>query len=435
MKLATRAIGAAALLGIILPLGSQVQPMATHAAGSCPQSQRIGLNVSGWSGADQEADMVQHELKLFEQANPCITTYFSPIPSNYQQKIQTEFASGSEPDVMYISPDMIYNEGKGGKLLDLTPYLKADGVSTSAYIPSLLKVFQLNGKTYGLPKDWGTLGIFYNKGIFDAKKISYPSNNLTYDQFRALAKQLYTPNSNPSKVIYGTMIPSTDIGRFMAIIYGFGSQVMNPATGQILFNNNKTVQAAEWWTGMDLVDHSATVPSTVGDGWQGDSFGKGKVAMVLEGGWLTPYLRSTYPKIKFGVAQIPIGPAGRADPVFTNAWGVSADTVKNKTDKAAVKLVEFLTGEQIQTYQTEIGFSLPTLQSLQNLPYLKTHPEAGNLFASYKYGKLGNFGAYDSQVNKVLGDALTSILLGKQTAAQAIPAAAKTLQSQITAIP
>jgi multiple sugar transport system substrate-binding protein len=434
MKLATRLLGAGALAALTLPMGAGIH--ATYAARSlaCPASQRIGLNVSGWSGADQEADMVQHELKLFEQANPCITTYFSPIPSNYQQKIQTEFASGAEPDVMYISPDMIYNEGKAGKLLDLTPYLKADGVNTGAYISALLKTFQLNGKTYGLPKDWGTLGIFYNKAIFNADHVAYPSNNLTYDQYRALAQKVYTPSSNPSKVIYGTMMPE-DIGRFNAFMYGFGTNIVDPNTGKVLFDNAKAVAALDYYTSFQLKDHDATVPGTIGDGWQGDSFGKGRVAMVIEGGWLTPYLRSTYPKINFGVAQMPIGPAGRADPVYTNAWGVSADTVKNKTDKAAVKLVEFLTGAQTQTYQTDIGFSLPTLQSLQNLPYLKTHPEAGNLFASYSVGRLGNFGAYNDQTTTAINNAITEVLLGKQTPAQAIPAAAKTLESQITAVP
>ncbi|HWE61960.1 MAG TPA: ABC transporter substrate-binding protein [Chloroflexota bacterium] len=431
MKLATRTLGAGALIGLLLPLGSQVYPGTTQAASACTGA-KTSLIAGGWSGADQESTMVRHELAQFMAANPCVSITYKSQPANYQQKIQTEFASGDQPDVMYLSPDMITNEGKAGKLLALDSYLSKDGVKTSAYIPSLLKTFQYNGKTYGLPKDWGTLGIFYNKAIFDAKHIAYPSNNLTFDQFRALAKKVYTPSSNPAKVVYGTMIPSLDIVRFMAIIYGYGSQIMNPDTGQILFNNNKTIQAAEYWTGMQLVDHSATVPSTVGDSWQGDSFGKGKVAMVFEGGWLTPYLRSTYPKINFGVAQIPIGPAGRADPVFTNAWGASAST---KNPAIAAKLVEYLTGTQTQTYQTNIGFSLPTLSSLQNLPYLKTHPEASNLFASYKVGQLGNFKSYDSQVNKVLGDALTSILLGKQTAQQAIPAAAKTLQSQITAVP
>lgn len=434
MKLAKRALSAGAVAVLLLPAGAGVRSsFASSSQASCTNT--IVLRASGWNGADQEATLVTKGIAQFEKLNPCIRVYYSPVPGNYQQKIQTEFASSNEPDVMYVSPDMIYNEGRVGKLLQLDSYLAKDGVKLSTYIPALLSKFQLNGRTYGIPKDWGTLGIFYNKALFDAKHVAYPSNNLTYDQFRALAKQLYTPSSNPAKVIYGTMIPSADLGRFMAFIYGFGSEILDPATGKILFNNSKTIDAMKFWTGMQLVDHSATTPSTVGDGWQGDSFGKGKVAMVLEGGWLTPYLRSTYPKINFGVAQMPAGPAGRADPVFTNAWGASASTKKNGTDAAAVKLIEYMTGLTYQRQQLMAGFALPTVASLQNDPFLKSHPEVNNLFASYSAGKTGNFGAYDSQVNKALGDALTAVLLGKQTPEQAVPAAAKTLQSQITAVP
>ena len=433
MKLTKHALSAGAVIALTLPLGAGLRTNGAHAASAC--TSRVALRVSGWSGADNEGDLVRKGLDQFQKANPCISVFYSPVPGNYQQKIQTEFASSNEPDVMYVSPDMIYNEGKAGKLLKLDSYLAKDGVKLSAYIPTLLSKFQLGGSTYGLPKDWGTLGIFYNKGIFDAKHIAYPSNNLTYDQFRTLAKQVYTPSTNPAKVVYGTMVPSADLGRFMTFIYGFGSEILDPATGKILFNNANTIKAVDYWTGMQLVDHSAVQPSAVGDGWQGDSFGKGKVAMVLEGGWLTPYLRSTYPSTKFGVAQIPIGPAGRADPLFTNAWGASANTVKGGNAAAAVKLIEYMSGPVYQKQQLVAGFSLPAVLSLQNDPFLKAHPEQANLFASYAVGRTGNFGSYDSQVNKVLGDALTSVLLGKETAAQAVPAAAKTLQSQITAVP
>jgi multiple sugar transport system substrate-binding protein len=170
----------------------------------------------------------------------------------------------------------------------------------------------------------------------------------------------------------------------------------------------------------------------VGDSWQGDSFGKGRVAMVLEGGWLTPYLRPTYPKINFSVAKMPAGPAGPADPVFTNSWSASART---KNPAAAAKLIEFMCGA---TYQTEVlksGFALPTLISVQNNPFLKTHPEVSNLFISYTDGKPGAFGDYDSVVNKALSDAITAVLLKKATPAQAIANAAKTVQSQISNIP
>jgi len=432
MKLGRRALSMGAAAVLFLPLCAQANPLHAHAAPSCAKS--VLLNAAGWSGADQESKMVTQEIAMFEKANPCIQVFYRPVPSNYQQKVQTEFASGDEPDVMYVSPDMIFNEGKAGKLLDLTPYLAKNKVNLKDYIPALLQSFQLNGKTYGLPKDFGTLGIFYNKAIFDAKHIPYPSNSLTYDQYRALALKLYTPSSNPSKVIYGTMMPE-DWGRFNAILYGFGSGIMDPNTGKILFNNPNAVQALTYWTDFQLVDHSATVPGTIGDGWQGDSFGKGRAAMVLEGGWLTPYLRSTYPKIRFGVAQIPIGPAGRADPVYTNAWGASIGTVKAGTADAAAKLVAFLTGPVVQTYQTDIGFSLPTLSSLAKLPYLRTHPEDYNLFNSYPSGKPGNYGAFHIQATTAINNAITEVILGKQTPTQAIPAAAKTLASQITAVP
>ncbi len=129
------------------------------------------------------------------------------------------------------------------------------------------------------------------------------------------------------------------------------------------------------------------------------------------------------------MADIPTA-AGRADPVYTNAWGASVDTVKAGTAAAAAKLIEFLSGPVVQKYQTDIGFSLPTLTALLRDPYLKAHPESGNLAASYSVGQLGSYGAYNSQVNTVLNNAITKVLLGKMTPAQAIADAAKTLESR-----
>jgi multiple sugar transport system substrate-binding protein len=428
MKFINRALVVGAVAATALPLSAGLRADTAHGASCITVST---LQATGWSGADQEATLVRSGIKQFEAANPCIRVQYNPIPSTYQQKLQTEFASKSEPDVMYVSPDMIAAEGRAGLLLKLDPYLAKDGVSLKQYIPALLQTFQIKGSTYGLPKDWGTLGVFYNKAIFDAKHVAYPSNNLTFAQFRDLAKKVYTPSSNPSKAVYGTMTPE-DNGRFMAFAYGYGTDEFDPATGKVLFNNSKMVQALDYYTSLTLTDHSATIPSTVGDGWQGDSFGKGRAAMVIEGGWLTPYLHTTYPKIKFGVAQFPVGPAGRADPVFTNAWAVSARTSRKD---AAAKFVEFMTGAVYQRQQLHAGFALPTISSLSNDPYLKAHPEVANLFASYSVGKRGNFLQYDTVVNKALGDAITAVILKKSTPAKAITTAASSIQGQTSSIP
>jgi multiple sugar transport system substrate-binding protein len=427
MKPVKRALGAAVATLILLPISAQTQPMAARAAAACATTST--LNVTGWEASPQEITLTKKGLAGFAKLNPCIQTFYSVIPTDYDIKMQSRFASKDEPDVFYMDDAMAATYPKAGLILNLDKYLAADKVNTANYIPALLKHFQYQGHQYGLPKDWNTLAIFYNKDIFKAKGIPFPSNNLTYDQYKALAKELYTPNSNPSKVIYGTEMPD-DLGRFSNFIYGFGSQIFDPITKKVLFNNAKAVQALDYYTSFQLQDHDAV--AAIGTAWQGDSFGQGRVAMVLEGGWLNPTMTGTYSKVNYGVAQMPIGPAGRAADVFTNAWAASART---QYPAAAAKLIEYLTGQQYQDQQLHAGFALPTLLSVAKDPYLKAHPEVANIFASYPGGTSYNFGAQQSVVNTALNNAISYVLLGKKTPQQAISDAAKAVQSQITAIP
>jgi len=406
MKPATRLLSLAALIG--LSLTNMTDHRAGHAA-TCATT--ITLRVTGWAEPAPETEVLRNGIDQFNRLDPCLIARYSPTTQpDYQAEIGREFARKTEPDVFYASPDMIAADGHAGLLLKLDPYLARDRVSPGSYIPALLKVFQINGSTYGLPKDWGTLGLFYNKDIFDAEHVPYPTNHLTYPQFRALAKRLTTS---------GTMMPSNFIN-LLPFLYGFGSGILNPATGRVLFDNPRAIQALTYYTDFQLVDHSATT-STASGVSDIDSLGKGQTAMVIDGSWQLPYLRSAYPNLRFGVAEIPIGPARRAAPVFTNAWSAS---VRTDHPAAAVRVIEYLTGAAFQARQLHIGFALPTLTALQADPYLKTHPDLYSFFSEYAAGSPANFGRYESAVNQVLSDAVTAVLQGKRTPAQAIAVAA-----------
>ena len=50
--------------------------------------------------------------------------------------------------------------------------------------------------------------------------------------------------------------------------------------------------------------------SDLGDGWCGEALGKGDAAIAFEGGWLDPYMQSTFPDIKYAWAPMPIGTLG-----------------------------------------------------------------------------------------------------------------------------
>jgi multiple sugar transport system substrate-binding protein len=417
MKPATRLLSLVALVGLSL-----ANP-ASHGAAHAPSCATTTLlRVTGWREPVPEARLLVGAIEQFNKLNPCIVAHYSPtMQPDYQQAIGREFSHKTEPDVFYASPDMMAVEGKTGLLLKLDSYLAADHVSLGSYLPALLKLFQLKGSTYGLPKDWGTLALFYNKDIFDARQVPYPTNNLSYAQFRALAKRLTTT---------GTVMPA-DFTHLMPFLYGFGTGIFDPSNNRILFDNARAIQALTYYTDFQLVDHSATTSSST-DSSAIDSLGEGQTAMVIDGAWWLPYLRTTYPNRRFGVAEIPIGPAGRAAPVFTNSWSASAHTVH---PAAATKLIEYLTSSDVQAHQLHIGFALPTLTALQADPYLKAHPELNSLITEYTVGKPANFGRYDSAVNSVLTDAVTAVLSKKRTPAQAIEIAARTLQRRIAAQP
>ena len=41
-------------------------------------------------------------------------------------------------------------------------------------MPTLLNGFTCNGRIFGMPKDFNTLTVLYNKGMFDIANVSYP---------------------------------------------------------------------------------------------------------------------------------------------------------------------------------------------------------------------------------------------------------------------
>lgn len=399
MKPATHLLSLLTLLG--LSLTNTTDHGVAHAT---PCATITTLRVTGWGEPDPETALLVNGMAQFNALNPCIVAQYRPtMQQNYQQEIAREFARKDEPDVFYTSPDMIATEGRTGLLLKLDPYLAGDHVSLDAYIPDLLKDFQIDGSTYGLPKDWGTVAIFYNKAIFDARNVPDPTNNLTYAQYRALAKRLTTRGQNAADAVYGTAMPE-DFDLLIPLLYGFGTEIFDPSGNKVLFENVHAIKALVYYTDFQLVDHSAMVLAGAGTGAAIDSFGAGHVAMMIEGSWRLPYLRSAYPQLHFGVAEIPIGPAGRTAPLFTNAWAASARTTH---PAAAAKLIAYLTGAALQTRQLHIGFALPTLTALQSDPYLKAHPEVDSFFRAYSAGKLANFGRYDSAVNTVLSNAIS----------------------------
>jgi multiple sugar transport system substrate-binding protein len=268
-----------------------------------------------------------------------------------------------------------------GKLLNLSPYMANSGIKASDYYSSLISPFTCaSGQVYGLPKDWNSLGVFYNKTMFQQAGLATPGANWTWSDFQNDAQKL-TQNAGTAKAVYGTVL-AADLSRWGAILLQNGGTVLNKTGTQSTFNNQAGISALEYYDSF-FKNKTGALPTTVGASWNGDAFGQQRAAMVLEGGWLTPYMASTYPSVQYGIAPLPAGPTGtRADLSYTNAWSASAST---KHPEATWEFIQYMTGATVQESQLNAGFALPTLKSLANAPYFTPHPDFKVLFDAGAY--------------------------------------------------
>src|SRR5260221_12799681 len=300
-------------------------PSSPNTTAAAPESGTVTLTVSGWSSSPAEDALVQQNLRNFEASHPNIKVNWSPIPGDYPTKMRANVASGTVPDVFYLQPAMSSEYISSGKLLNLSPYMAHDGVKASDYYSALINPFVCtSGQVYGLPKDWDSLGVFYNKQLFQAAGLSAPTASWTWDDLKADAQKL-TQNPGTPNSLYGVVL-SADASRWGAFLLANGGSVLNKAGTQATFNTPTGVSTLDFYAGF-LKNNTGALPTTVGAPWNGDAFGKQRAAMTIEGGWLIPYMTTTYPNVQYGISPLPMAPNAKlADLTFTYAWSASSRT-------------------------------------------------------------------------------------------------------------
>jgi multiple sugar transport system substrate-binding protein len=370
---------------------------------------------------------VRQNLDDFQNSHPNIKLNIAPITGDYTTKMRANVASNTVPDAFYLTPDMSSEYISGGKLLNLSPYMAHDNVSPNNYYSSLLSPFSCTkGQVYGIPKDWNSLGVFYNKTMFQSAGATIPSANWTWSDMQTAARKL-TKNAGSPNSVYGISM-SADLSRWGAFLIANGGSVLNKDGTQATFNNQAGVSSLEYYDSF-LKNNTGTLPTGVGAPWNGDAFGKQRVAMAIEGGWLIPYLAQQYSSVQYDIAPLPVSPSGkRANLIYTNAWSAYSGT---KHPEATWELIKYMTSSQVQESQLNAGFALPTLKSLANAPYFASHPGFKTLFDAASYGYADYYGSQDQAIHNIVATAMQSVMLNKQTAQAALDDAAKKVNSQL----
>ena len=408
MKLRRSFFAAVALLSLLVAAcGGTAAPSGTLG----PLSGDV--RISGWSSTPTEDALLTDSINAFKAANPGVNVKWEPIAQDYSTVLKTNLAAGTEADVFYIDVSDIDSLMKTGKLLALDDYMAKTGTSKNDFVSTLINAFSYNGKVYGIPKDFNTLGLVYNKDLFKAAGVAEPTNDWTWTDLSAAAKKLTTGS------VVGLSLPA-DAARFMPFLWQAG--------GDLNAINNSAGQAAvDFYTGFEAKDSVSKLPSELGMGWAGEAFEKGRAAMVFEGGWLPADLNNNFKTVNYGVVQMPKGTAAKSNLIFTVSYSVSA---KTKNPNAAWALTNYLTGADNQAKVLKAGFALPTRQALSSQI---TNANSKAIFDGAPYGKPFNYASTNTgKVNDAISKALESIMLKKSSVKDALDKLATTIKPLLT---
>lgn len=386
-------------------------------------AERAVVRLSGWAASPEETALLQSLLLDFTAANPDIVVKYEPITGDFWQQIKTSIASGVEPDIYYMDIFQFPAFVKDDVLLPMDDLMAKTGIKKEDFIPSLINAFSADGKTYGIPKDFNTLGLFYNKDLFAKAGIAEPTDAWTWDDLKAAAAKL----SDPANKVFGLGVPA-DAGRFPIFVFQNGGSIMTPDFSDTTLDSQAVVDAATYYTDFRK-NKSGAIPADLGEGWQGTLFGKQQLAMVYEGGWLIPYLKQQFPDTKYGVVLPPAGPKGKGNLIFTVSYVISKSS---KNPEAAMRVIDYLTNVDSQNKVLESGFALPSRVSLQNSDYLKNNPASSAIFRGALEGAQPfMWGVVGSDVNDQMGKALERVYLENQDVAASFKQAAEVVRQKI----
>lgn len=146
-----------------------------------------------WAIWDQETTTYWQALAdAYMVANPNVTIEMVDLGSaDYMTVLATELSGeGSDFDVVTIKDVPGYATlVQKNAILPLDDYISADGVDLTQYAGVTDQV-TVDGKLYELPFRNDFWVLFYNKDIFDAAGVDYPTNDMTWEEYDALARQV-----------------------------------------------------------------------------------------------------------------------------------------------------------------------------------------------------------------------------------------------------
>ena len=161
-----------------------------------------GIKVTFWNGfTASDGDILREIFNKFNQTNELgIEVQMDIMPwANMLEKLAPALATGTAPTIILLGSDAIPEYASTGGLIELDDFWLTSGLNQSIYAQNVQDTFKFKGKTFGIPMQYNTMYLYWNKDLFTKAGLNPDNPPKTFTELKQYAAKI----TDESKEQYG----------------------------------------------------------------------------------------------------------------------------------------------------------------------------------------------------------------------------------------
>lgn len=366
-------------------------------------------------------------IENFEKANPDIKVKHVTFPyDDYQTRVIAAKMAGKSPDVMQLFYGWLDKFAAGGILQPLPQDAFPHDKIESEFFP-IVGAMKRDGEYYGLPTAVRSLGLFYNKKLFEEAGLdpNNPPKNL--EELVEYAKKTTKRDDAGNLLSEGITLdmPGQDLHWYREVLVRqFGGQPYSDDHRKVAYNDEAGEKALQFYTDLQKKDKVGET-KFMDEGHA--AFRAGKAAMTVDGTFRLGAFR-TIEDFEWGVTELPANADGvRSNYASYFANGISASVTGEKLE-AATKFLNYISSPEAMDIWLQGVGELPARRSAALTESNLADPIYGPFLKGLEYAHTTMF-TDELKQRQIIIDMTNRVLLQDQPVKDSIAEAATAEQA------
>jgi multiple sugar transport system substrate-binding protein len=376
---------------------------------------------------ENQLPAINKNIADFNKTYPKIKVTVALTPwAQYWTKLQTQASSSTLPDVFWMNSPHLQLYAANAQLEPVTKLIAQKKIDPANYPAVLNAPYIQKGIQYGVPRDFDTIALWYNKAILKQAGVEPPTAGWTWDDFDTAAKTV--SDKLQAKGIYGvaTELTGGNSGYYDTILQA-GGTIISADGKKSGYDSPETIKGLQFWVNLVANGSSPSVQQlsdTDPEVW----FTSGKSAFYWSGSWEVPVLAASANTNDIDVAPLPIG-----SKQATNSGGIANVVASKSKNMAAAQAFQvYLGSKEAQTTQARLKAAIPAYNGTQSAFVASVpHFDLQVFLDAVKYAHPYPVSKNTAEWNDAEKDLLPQAFSGKRTVADVVKELSTTMNAAL----